>query len=140
VLHMLRSVVGEPAFRRALQALQAENRFGKIGTRDLQAALEKAGGSPLGPYFDAWIYGTRLPELRMVHRSERAPEGHRTVVEVVAEHLPGPLTVLVSLEDGQSRDYPVEVAPGPSRHTFLTAEVPRRVELNRDLGVLAVVR
>jgi hypothetical protein len=140
VLHMLRSVVGEAAFRGALQGLQADHRFAKIGTRDLQAALEKAGGTPLGPYFEAWIYGTRLPELRMVHRSERAPEGHRTVVDVVAEHLPGPVTVLVSLEDGQSRDYAVEVGPGPSRYTFMTAEAPRRVELNRDLGVLAVVR
>jgi hypothetical protein len=140
VLHMLRSRVGEPAFRMAVQGLQATHRFQKIGTRDLQRALETAGGTALGPYFEAWIYGTRLPELSLRHRSVRAPEGHRTEVDVVARDLPGPLKVLLSLQDGESRDYPVEVSPGSSRHTFVTAEPPRRVELNRDLAVLATVR
>jgi hypothetical protein len=139
VAHMLRSRAGEEPFRRAMHALQADNRFGKIGTRDVQHALEAASGLRLDEYFEAWIYGTRLPQLRVTHRSVASPEGQRTTVDVVAENLPGPVATTVFVQDGGAQEHRVELAPGRTQHTFLTAAVPRRVEVNRDLGLLATI-
>ena len=75
VLHMLRQIVGEDVFRRAVMGLQTGNRFGKIGTDEVRAALEAASGLDLRPYFTEWVYGTALPELRLATRSSPGATG-----------------------------------------------------------------
>ena len=69
VLHMLRQLVGDEAFARALTAIQRDHRFGKVGSEHLRAALEKESGVALEPYFRDWVYGTALPELRVSRRT-----------------------------------------------------------------------
>src|SRR5262249_4108336 len=63
VLHMLRAIVGERAFRIGLKDYQQLHRYAKAGTDDLRQALEKASGKDLRTYFDAWVLGTTLPRL-----------------------------------------------------------------------------
>jgi hypothetical protein len=137
VLHMLRGVVGEEAFHRALIAFQARHRYGKAGTADLREALEESSGRALGPYFDAWVYGTALPRVTYAVRSAEAAGGHEVVVEARAEQLPGPVPLLVSLVDGDARrEEMVTLTPGVSRWTFQTPSRVR-VEINADRGLLA---
>ena len=137
VLHMLRAVVGEEAFRRALADFQATHRFGKVGSDDWQRALEKASGRDLGAYFQSWVHRTEMPRVAFSTRSERVASGYRTTVSATVQDLPGPVPVQVSLSTPDGRDdRTVTLEPGGSTWTFDTAG-PARVELNDDRALLA---
>jgi len=140
VLHMLRRVVGVGAFRAALTNLQSRVRYGKIGSRDVQDALESASGLDLAPYFDSWVFGTALPELRYAWKGLRVEGRHRVELDVRTRHLPGPvpLDVLIRTETGNER----RLVTLPAAGGVFTLELParaRRVELNTDGGLLARV-
>jgi|WetSurMetagenome_2_1015567.scaffolds.fasta_scaffold11334_4 aminopeptidase N len=56
VLHMLKPVVGEGPFYRALRAYRAAHALGNGTTADLRAAFEAEYGHPLDWFFDQWVY------------------------------------------------------------------------------------
>jgi Peptidase family M1 domain len=140
VLHMLRRIVGEESFRRALIAFQAEHRFAKAGTEDLRQALEKASGLDLSAFFQQWVYGTALPTLALSNRVESGREGFRTHVEVSARDLPSAVPLELSLRSPRGRETRmVTLPPGGGTFTVDTARRPSRVRINEDRGVLARV-
>ena len=65
VLHMLRRMIGEEAFLRGLRRFYNQWRYKKAGTDDLRAALEAESGRPLTRFFDRWILGSVLPQIRV---------------------------------------------------------------------------
>jgi len=136
VLHMLRGIVGDDAFRAGLRNLQETHRFKKAGTADLRSALESASGRDLGAYFQEWVFGTTLPRLHVSHRTEK--HGRTTQVEVRAEGLPGsvPLEISVRHEGGTTRTR-VELPPEGGRFTVETPGRARDVSINDDAGLLA---
>jgi hypothetical protein len=140
VLLMLRGLVGEDAFRRALMAFQTAHRFGKAGTDDLRNALENASGRDLGVYFETWVYRTEIPRITFSSRSAPGGPPYRTTVEASAEALPGPVPITVTLATSNDRlDQVRPLEPGANTWTFETA-APARVELNEDRALLARVR
>jgi hypothetical protein len=140
ILHMLRQVVGPAAFRQALVSFQAEHRFGKAGTEHLQEALQRASGRDLAAYFREWVYGTRLPQLRLAHRTERGTTGFRTLVEVGATDLPGTVPLEIAVVHGAGRETrTVMLEPGGGSFTVETAARPRKVELNANRDLLLTV-
>jgi hypothetical protein len=138
VLHMLRGVVGEEAFRRGLASLQKDHRLGKAGTEDVRRALEKASGLDLRPYFESWVYGTTLPALTVSQRTEAGQGGFRTVVDIAARDLPGPVPLEITV--GQPRRPVVKVVSLPregGRFVLETPSRPGRLSFNDDRGLLA---
>jgi hypothetical protein len=138
VLHMLRGIVGEDVFRRAVTTFLERNRFEKVGSGDLQAALESESGLDLAPYFKLWIFGTALPRLRYSHHTARVGAQYRTTVEVSAENVPGPipLELAVTHQIGRAVLH-VMLPPQGGRFSVDTPSEPRKVEINGDRGVLA---
>jgi hypothetical protein len=140
VLHMLRQIVGEDAFRRAVMGLQTANRFGKIGTDEVRAALEAASGIDLKPYFAEWVYGTALPELRLATRSSPGGEGYRTEITVHGRDLPGPVPLEVAVAHPAGTEVrTVSLEPEGGSWTVQTPGRPRRVDVNAGRGLLARV-
>ena len=140
VLHMLRQIVGDEAFVRAAVGLQKANRFGKIGTDEVRAALEGASGLDLKPYFAEWVYGTRVPELRLATRSSPGGEGYRTEITVHGRDLPGPVPLEVAVAHPSGTDVrTVSLEPEGGRWTVDTVGPPRRVDINAGRGLLARV-
>jgi aminopeptidase N len=140
ILHMLRQVIGPAAFRQALVSFQAEHRFAKAGTEHLQEALQRASGRDLSAYFREWVYGTRLPQLRLAHRTEPGTTGFRTLVEVGATDLPGTVPLEIAVVHGAGRETrTVMLEPGGGSFTVETAARPRKVELNADRDLLLTV-
>jgi hypothetical protein len=141
VLHMLRQIIGEQAFREAGKALQRDHRFDKIGTAAVRAALERASGRDLRAYFDEWVYGTSLPELRLATRSHRGTDGYRTEITVRGTALPGPVPLEITVaHPGGTEVRTVSLAPEGGTWTVDTPGRPRRVEVNASRGLLARVR
>jgi aminopeptidase N len=141
VLHMLRAIVGEEAFRRGVQEFMSAHRYAKAGTEELREALEKASGQDLSPYFREWIYGTALPVLRFTSRSEPGDGGYRTAVQVVPQALPGsvPLEISVAHKAGTAVET-VSLPREGGTFTIQTPTLPRKVDLNRSLALLASVK
>jgi aminopeptidase N len=138
VLHMLRGIVGEEAFRRGLTSFQAAHRFAKAGTDDLRQSLETAAGKDLRPYFDTWVLGTALPKLRVASRTGPAPSGYVTAVEVTVEGLPGPVPLQIALDLDQGKDLrQVILTPEGGQWTFETGVRVGKVRVNDDRGLLA---
>jgi aminopeptidase N len=65
VLWMLRNVVGDDVFKRAIQAYVARHREGLVTTPDLLRAFEDVSGKTLGWFFDEWVYGAGHPEFEV---------------------------------------------------------------------------
>jgi aminopeptidase N len=65
VLHMLRRLLGERDFWRAIHTYVADNWGKTVVTGDLLNAIEKATGRNLGKFFDQWVFGAGHPEYRV---------------------------------------------------------------------------
>lgn len=65
VLHMLRALLGDAAWRRSLHRYIARHAFGPVETADLRRACEEETGRNLVWFFDQWIHGAGHPELRV---------------------------------------------------------------------------
>lgn len=138
VLHMLRGIAGEDAFRRAIMAFQESHRYAKAGTNDLQAALEAATGDDLSAYFREWIFGTTLPSLQFTHHAHVVGDEHRTAIDVSVSNLPGPVPLeLTVTHDGGRKSMRVTLLPAGGTFSIDTPAPPRKVEINGDRGLLA---
>jgi aminopeptidase N len=65
VLHMLRSRLGDDAFFRGLKLYYNAHKDATANTEDLRAALEKASGKDLKPFFARWVYGSGHPRYEL---------------------------------------------------------------------------
>ncbi len=137
VVHMLRRIVGDEAFRKGLTAIQDERRYGKAGTDDLREALEAASGRDLKAYFRDWVYGTTLPRLHSSHKTTSSGAGQTTEIEVRPENLPGPFPIELAVVHQTGRKIlRVQVPPEGGTWTIATPDSVRRVEVNADRGLL----
>jgi aminopeptidase N len=100
VLHMIRFLLGEDAWKRGLHEYVARFAHQAVTTADLQQVLEQVSGVPLGPLFDQYVYGAGHPELLL--RWDWRPETHEV-------HLSVEQTQRVTEETGYF-SFPVEIA------------------------------
>jgi aminopeptidase N len=70
VLHMLRSMVGQETFWRAIRLYVKENAFKNVETADLRAAFEKASGINLDAFFVQWTGRPGHPDLTVSYESK----------------------------------------------------------------------
>jgi len=63
VLAMLRSQLGDEAFRRSITHYLKKHAFGSVDTHDLQIAIREASGQVLDWFFDQWIFRAGHPVL-----------------------------------------------------------------------------
>ena len=61
VLHMLRFVLGDELFWRAIHHYIVKNQFTSVETNDLKIAVEEATGQNLYWFFDEWVYKAGHP-------------------------------------------------------------------------------
>jgi hypothetical protein len=138
VLHMLRRFVGDEAFFTGLRDFYATWRFKKAGTNDFRAAMEKASGRSLERFFDRWIFGSRLPEVRFSSRV--AGNELHVRFEQKGDVFDLPVTVTIMYADGSSQDAIVVVADREVQRTIPLKGPVRSVDVNRDGGALAEIR
>jgi aminopeptidase N len=61
VVHMLRGVLGDEIFFRALREYRRDYAHGTASTEEFRRILEQYAGLDLGSFFDSWVYGTGRP-------------------------------------------------------------------------------
>ncbi len=65
VLHMLRSMLGDEVFWKAIHLYCDRNREKMVGTDDLQAAFGEASGQDLGWFWDQWVNKGGFPDFKV---------------------------------------------------------------------------
>jgi len=63
VLHMLRFILGDDRFFRAIRYYARKNRQRVVETADFRTAIEESTGVGLNWFFDDWLYGAGHPEF-----------------------------------------------------------------------------
>ena len=130
---MLRRMLGDDVFFRALRRFYAEHRFQKAGTDDLRAAFEQESGRSLETFFDGWIMGQDLPTLSASQTVP--PDGSSVAVHLeqsAAHTFEFPVTVSLIYADGSADDVVVTVDQTQVTKTLPLKRRLRRVEVNRD--------
>ena len=78
VLHMLRHVLGDSMFFRAMKGYAGNPslRYASAVTEDFQAVCESVSGRDLSFFFDEWIHGEKYPRYAQSWTSAPAPGGY----------------------------------------------------------------
>jgi aminopeptidase N len=135
VLHMLRRLIGDEAFFAGVRQFYVDWRFRKAGTDDFRAAMEAAGERDLTPFFEAWIYGTGIPQLRFSY--EAGPSSAVVRFEHRRDVIPVPVTVTVTYVGGDTEEIVVPVVERAIERTIPLKGPVRAIEANRDNAALA---
>jgi hypothetical protein len=139
VLHMLRRLVGDDAFFRALRRFYAEHRFQKGSTDALRKAFTAESGRDLGRFFEQWIYGASLPSIRWTTRTEGQAAAQELIVRIEQQGdrvFDFPITVTLQLADGSARDVVVPVTDRVAEQRIPYSGALRGVLINRDRAAL----
>ncbi|HEY0873844.1 MAG TPA: M1 family aminopeptidase [Vicinamibacterales bacterium] len=138
VLHMLRNMIGDDAFFRGVRSFYAERKYGKAGTDDLIATMEKASGRDLSAFFDTWIFGSNIPEARFSHRLD----GNRLILRLEQTGTPMefPVTVRITYRSGRTHSIIMIARERVSEHVVELLEPLRSVDANQDYGSLVNLR
>jgi aminopeptidase N len=140
VLHMLRRLIGDDAFFNGLRQFYVDARFRKAGSEDLRLAMEAESGRPLERFFERWIYGASLPQLRFSYSVEPVAGGEVVVLRFDQDGDLFDIPVTVQLEYADSR-FDVTV---PVTERSVEVRVPlegplRGVDIVTDDGTLAEI-
>jgi aminopeptidase N len=137
VLHMLRRLMGDQEFFRGVKRFYRASRFRKAGTEDLRLAMEAESKRSLERFFQRWIYGSTLPQLKFSHRVE----GRDVIlhVEQIGELFDVPLTVTLQYADNKSVDVLVPVTERAIDMRVALAGRLRGVQISKDDGTMAVI-
>ena len=137
VLHMLRRLIGDGPFFAGVRDFYETWKFRKAGTDDLRAAMERASGHDLAAFFEGWIYGQAIPELRFdaTVRGEAAV----LVFEHAAAVIPIPVTVSIRYSDGRTEDVVVPVTQRKVSRTVPLSGPVRSFDVNRDYAAVAEI-
>jgi aminopeptidase N len=132
VLHMLRGLIGDDAFRRGLAAYFRETRGRAARLDEFRQAMERAAGRPLGDFVQQWIHDTVLPDYTVSEvRSAVGPSGVTTTA-VVRNLGDGRMPVEVGfVTDDATHLERVDVpAHGAATVTAVTPRPVRQVEID----------
>lgn len=132
VLHMLRGLMGDEAFKQGLSAYFQATRGRAARLSDFQDAMEKAAGQPLEAFFQQWIQEKVLPDYTVGEVRTAAAAGEVTTTAVIRNLGTGRMPVEVGfLMDGETHVQKVEVpANGEVTVTATTPKAVTRVEVD----------
>lgn len=145
VLHMLRHVMGDATFLRALRGWVRDHADRPVTTDDFRRTCERAYGAPLGWFFDEWVHREGRPTYAVAWhatRSDPAPGGaeRQDVAVTIRQTQPGPpfrmpLDVRIRTAGGDTTLVVHDTARVQTVH-LQVAGVPTGVSLDPDGWVL----
>jgi aminopeptidase N len=145
VLHMLRSQLGAPLYRRAIRTYLERHALGVVTTTDLQRALEDVSGRALDAFFDQWVYHAGTPTLEIRYQwdaeNQRARMSVRQTQKTSARVLlfRFPLTFRFKGE-GFVEDREVIIRRASEDFDFTLPAAPRLVRVDPEYTVLARIK
>lgn len=145
VLHMLRFILGDELFWKAINHYVTKYQFQPVETNDLKLAVEEATGKNLYWFFDQWIYKAGYPSFDVSYRfndSLRAVELTVQQVQTI-DSLTGLFMTPVDIEivaGGKSTIQRITVSQKESTYVLPVQEQPTLVLFDKDNWILKSVQ
>ena len=100
---MMRRLIGDDAFFNGIRRFYRDWRFKKAGTDDFRVAMEAESPIKLQRFFDRWIFGTALPQLRVTSKIDQSGTFGVVRIEQIGDVFDLPYTVTVQYHGRQDR-------------------------------------
>jgi len=140
-LHLLRHVMGDETFLRALRESTAALKGRSVGVLDVQAEIERSSGLDLSTCFEEWSLAPAPPEVELSWRFHPEKEELVLVASQVqnaqAFHLPLRVTVVA---DDQRRVIDFPLSERVTRKTLPCKKSPVFVRFNEANAVPGIIR
>lgn len=135
ILHLLRTVVGDSAFFKALNLYLASNKFGNVEAHQLRLAMEQVSGMDLNWFFDQWFFNHGHPVVDIGYDYSKDNQ----VTVNITQHQPYPFMIPLKIdvyEGGKRTTYPVMVDAKKESFTFPVGNRPDLVNVDADKTML----
>jgi aminopeptidase N len=138
-LNMLRVILGEKLFWKAIRRYTISRRSSNVVTTDLQRAIEEATGRNLDWFFDQWVYGAGHPDMKGDFAWDESAKQAKLSLkqsqtgEKVTEAFRLPLRVDFRLDDGSWTSSKVEMTEKEQAFFFSLPAKPKFVRLDGEV-------
>jgi aminopeptidase N len=140
-LHMIRGIVGDDLFWKAIRRYAADHKAGIVVTDDFRRALEEETGQSLVWFFDEWYQHGGHPEFRVTQKWDAKEKAVRLKVE--QKQLVDDLTPIFRMPvkivfEGESAswEFTIRVSRATEEFTFPLPEPPRMTRFDAGYHVL----
>ncbi|MFA6457676.1 MAG: M1 family metallopeptidase, partial [Bacteroidota bacterium] len=144
VLHMLRFVLGDKLFWKAIKHYITKNQYRSVETNDLKLAVEEATGQNLYWFFNQWVYKAGYPKFDVSYRyNDSSKIAALTVKQTqTVDSLTGIFTTPVNVEivsGTSSAVHRIAIAQQESTYILPVSEQPLLVLFDKDNWILKTV-
>jgi aminopeptidase N len=129
VFHMLRWVVGDDAFFKALQEMTRQYAWKSVSTRQFQQLVEQASKQELMYFFALWVDSTGVPQFKRTWAIYRTEKGYQVVgkIQQDLDIFRMPVEIRVYTESRRPITQRVEMVGTTTDFTVDTPTEPKRV-------------
>jgi aminopeptidase N len=139
ILHMLRSYLGDDAFRAGMKEYLTANKFGTGEAHQLRLAFEKVSGRDLNWFFNQWYFSNGHPKLEVEYVYSEEAKIVTVQIKQTQENLfEFPLAIEV-FEGEKSKRYEVWVDEKEKSFSFEYTNKPDLVNVDADRTLLAEI-
>jgi aminopeptidase N len=138
VFHMLRWVVGDDAFFKALRNMTQQYAFKSISTEEFQKLTEKASSQDLTYFFAQWVNSTGVPQFKRTWAVYKIQKGYQVVGKITQDLdiFRMPIEVRVIPEHGRPVNDRIEMVGTTSDFTINTPMKPLQVVVDPASRIL----
>lgn len=137
VLHMLRWVMGDAAFDKAMMSFATENAGKPASTDAFIKTAEQHNGSQLNWFFTQWLDSTGAPEFKNKYTVYRTNKGFRVTGQISQDLDLFRMPVELKIDtDGKTEVQRIDVSGTESAYSIETFGKPRRISIDPNERVL----
>ena len=137
VYHMLRGVMGDQKFDKAMRTLFQDYAGKSVGLKELQKVTEDIQGEALTWFYSQWLNSTGAPEFKNKYTVFRVQKGFRVVGQVQQDLDLFRMPVQLKIDtDGKTEEKTIDVVGTDSSYTIETFGKPRRITVDPNNWVL----
>ncbi|WP_377178963.1 M1 family aminopeptidase [Namhaeicola litoreus] len=139
ILHMLRSYLGDQAFRTGIKQYLTDNAYGTGEAHQLRLAMEKVTGKDLNWFFNQWYFNNGHPKLEVKYDyNDSSKLVAVSISQNQEEVFQFPLTIQV-YEGGKPKTYPVWIDEKSESFSFKYTKRPELVNVDSDRVLLVEI-
>ncbi|HXK34637.1 MAG TPA: M1 family aminopeptidase, partial [Dehalococcoidia bacterium] len=143
VLHMVRTVLGDELWQKAVRHYVATHKNTNVTTPDLQRAIERATGRNIDWLFDEYVYRGGHPSFRLGYEWDEDKKQAKLSVQQTQDDKDAPpyrLPVAVDFTvDGKQHEFTVQVEERAHNFFFTLPARPQMVRFDRGHNFLKTV-
>ena len=144
VLHMLRTELGAPMFRKCVKTYLERHALTSVVTEDFRSVIEELTGRSYDRFFDQWIFHGRHPDLKINYEWSQKDElakisveqTHKVTDKVMLFHFRTKVRFVI---DGKVHDREIPVDSKQHDFYFRLPGKPEIVRFDPEYGLLANV-